>query len=367
QDQRYGEHNLYGRLNLAWQLHAQHALRLSVAPTLTDRSGNELRQANPAARDPLSAERRLMSMVSGLEYGAELLAKRLENVLFFKHYLQLLRSEDPLSNGREFRRRDRDTQHFGLGDSLRYTFADWIYAKASYEWATRLPRADEVFGNAFPVEANLELKPERSHNVNLGVTADASSARAGKLRADLNGFLRWADDLIVLVGDDKSAVYQNVYSARSTGVEAALGWTSRGEYVVLDGNVTYVDFRNTSRRGAFAEYEGQRISNRPYLFGNGSARLQVRQVAAARDELSLIWTTRYVHSFYRGWEGIGSNKLSVKAQLLHSLALSYLVKGDSVTLTFTGEAQNLSDAQAFDFFGVPRPGRAFYFKATAAL
>jgi vitamin B12 transporter len=81
----------------------------------------------------------------------------------------------------------------------------------------------------------------------------------------------------------------------------------------------------------------------------------------------LIWASRYVHAFFRGWEGIGTDKLSVNAQLLHSLALTYLIKGDLTTFSFTGEVQNLTDQAAYDFFGVPRPGRAFYFKATASL
>jgi vitamin B12 transporter len=76
-----------------------------------------------------------------------------------------------------------------------------------------------------------------------------------------------------------------------------------------------------------------------------------------------------VHPFFRGWEGLGATatKLSVDAQVLHALALTYLVEGDDAALSFTGEVQNLTDQAAFDFFGVPRPGRAFYFKATVAL
>jgi hypothetical protein len=103
------------------------------------------------------------------------------------------------------------------------------------------------------------------------------------------------------------------------------------------------------------------------LFGTGSLRLQQREIAAARDELSLTWTSRYVHEFYRGWEGLGSEKLTVAAQLIHSLALTYVARGERTELSFTGEAQNLTDQAAFDVFGVPRPGRAFYFKATASL
>jgi outer membrane receptor for ferrienterochelin and colicin len=254
----------------------------------------------------------------------------------------------------------------GFGDSLRYTLSDWAYAKASYEWATRLPRADEIFGNAFPIQPNLGLEPELSHNLNLGVSVEGLKTAIGELRADLNGFVRDAKQLIVLVGDDQAATYQNVYNARSVGLETAAGWTSKREYVALDGNLTYVDFRNTSDQGAFESYAGQRVPNRPYLFANGAMRLTWQEPTTARDELSLTWSTRYVHPFFRAWEGLGTDKLEVPAQLLHALALTYLTEGDVRNLSFTGEAQNLTDAPAFDMFGIPRPGRAFYFKATAS-
>jgi hypothetical protein len=341
-------------------------LTVSTAPTVVGRTGDERREANPEARDALSAERRLITLVSGAQYELKLFAERLENTLFAKDYLQILRSEDPLATG-SFRRRDRETHRAGLGDSMRYTVADWLYVKASYEWATRLPNPDEVFGNAFPVKPNLELEPELSRNLNLGFTLSGELSRLGRLRGDANGFLRDAERLIVLVGDDEAATYQNVYSARSLGVELAAGWTSPDDYLALDGNLTWVDFRNTSAEGAFAENEGDRIPNRPYLFATGSARLQKRALAGPNDELSFTWTSRYVHEFFRGWEGLGTDKLTVDAQLVHGVALTYLVRGDPTELSFSAEAQNVTDAAAFDVFGVPRAGRAIYFKATASL
>jgi hypothetical protein len=102
------------------------------------------------------------------------------------------------------------------------------------------------------------------------------------------------------------------------------------------------------------------------LFATGSSRFQLSNVAVQHDELSLTWTSRYVHSFFRGWESIGTDKPIVPGQLLHGLALTYFIEGEPLDLSFSGEAQNLSDAEAFDYFGVPKPGRAFYFKMTAA-
>ncbi len=367
-DQVYWDHSAFGRVKLEWRVHPQHALRLSLAPTYLTRTGDERRQSNPGARDPLTAERELTTLVNGLEYELDLLRDRLENILFAKQYLQLLASEEPRPGG-IFRRRDRDTHRFGFGDALRFRFTPWLYAKASYEYATRLPRPDEIFGDNAFIIANLELEPETSHNANLGFTVDARETRLGELRAGLNGFLRDADRLIVLLGNDRVQSYQNVFGARSLGVEAALGWTSPREYLVLDANATYQDFRNSSSAGTFGDFDGDRIPNRPYLFANGSARLQFRSVVAPRDEVALSWTSRYVHEYFRGWESIGLRefKQTIDSQLVHTVGLGYLVENDHATVSSTLEVQNVTDEKVFDFFGVQRPGRAFYIKTTAEL
>jgi vitamin B12 transporter len=367
QDQVFWEQSGFGRAHIEWRIHPDHVARASISPTFVSRTGDERRQVSEDARDPLSARRELLTLVSGLEYQVDLFDARLQNILFAKSYLQVLRSEDPQPDG-DFVQLNRDTHRFGIGDSFRQMLVDSLYAKASYEWATRLPRPDEVFGDGFPVLPNLNLEPELSHNANLGLTLDAMATDVGSFRSDLNGFWRDAHQLIILIGDSTSATYQNVYNARSLGVEAAAGWTSLGDYVELDANITYVDQRNTSSEGAFANQKGSRIPNRPYLYANGSLRLEARSLATAKDEVSLVWNTRYVHGFLRGWEDIGAaaHKLTIDSQLLHSLALTYLVASEPRSLSFTTELQNLTNAPAFDFYGVQKPGRSIYFKTTAS-
>jgi vitamin B12 transporter len=367
QDQIFWTHSVYGRLNVELPVARGHSLTASLSPTYSTRSGDERKQVNPDARDLLDAQRDLFGLVSALDYKLEVFGERLENVLFVKDYVQVMQSEQVLTG--QVIQQDRNTHRAGLGDSLRYTIASWLHAKGSYEWATRLPRLDEIFGGLFPVNANLELKPEVSHNVNLEVDARSPERPYGVFHGNVNGFLREVDNLIQLVGAVQSQVYQNVYRARSRGLEVQGDWTAAGGWLTLAGNTTYVNFRNTSDKGAFAQYPGDRIPNRPYLFANGSAKLTLEEFVQPRDELSLIWASRYVHGFYKGFEsnGLQSTKLEIPAQLVHSLALIYAVRRAARVLTMSVEAQNLTDAQVFDFFGVPRPGRAVYFKMTASL
>ncbi len=367
--ERYvGQHTGFARLHLGWDVAGPGMLRLSLAPTVVSRSGEDRRMRARQELDPLAGERKMFSWVGGLEYEHDTPDDQIENIAFAKAYLVRARSEKLLPIG-EFGRIELDTLRGGVGDSLRYRFSQELIAKASYEWATRLPRPDEIFGDGILVNDNLELRPEHSHNLNLGLTLDTSETPSGTFRASVTGFGRIADQLIVLIGRENYFTYQNVFSARSLGGTGAAGWTSPGQYIALDGNFTWQDFRNISDEGEFGAFKGKRIPNRPYLQANGSARFQLSSLLSSRDELSLTWNARYVHSFFRAWEGLGQqdSKQVVPAQFLQSLALTYVTRASRTTMSWTVDVQNLTDARAFDFFGVQRPGRSVFAKLTVEL
>ncbi|MFB6265126.1 MAG: ligand-gated channel protein, partial [Bradymonadaceae bacterium] len=127
--------------------------------------------------------------------------------------------------------------------------------------------------------------------------------------------------------------------------------------------------RNVSDGGAFEAFRGDRIPNRPYLFANGSLRFRESHLFVDGDSLTARWESRYVHSYYRGWESVGREKFKkeIPSQWLQSPSVTYAVENDGRALSATLEVQNLTDVDAFDFFGVQKPGRAVYFKATVEL
>jgi vitamin B12 transporter len=365
-DQLVTETGLFARVSAERALGARQRLRLAVGPTAAMRGGRDFLDPNPGGRDPLSARRDLYQVVTGVEHEVRAGGDRIENIAFAKHYGMWADAED-VRTGFLFVPVEQRSQRFGAGDAARWRLRDWLIAKASYEWATRLPSVDEIFGDGILVQPNLELAPETSHNANLGARVDVEGRR-GAVTADVNLFARLADRLIVLLGDDRFFTYQNVWSARIVGVEGSVGWVSPGEWASLETAWTVQDIRNASSEGTFAPYEGDRIPNRPWLLGSASGTVRKRGFVRAGDELSGFASSRYVHPFFRGWESIGQRELKqvIPRQLTHSVGVTYAMRGLTPLVT-TFEIQNVTDARVFDSFGVQRPGRAFFVKISGDL
>ncbi|SEU34893.1 TonB family C-terminal domain-containing protein [Myxococcus fulvus] len=364
-DQTVWQQTAYGRVNVGWDVAPSHTLRLALAPTVTTRTGEERRRASPSDPDSLAPRRTQLTFVTGLEYQVDLLDDALEVIVFGKDYLYQGRARQPLAVG-GWLDKDKGLHQLGGGASMRLRLGTPLYLKASYERATRLPRADEVFGNGVLVLENLDLEPEHSHNLNLSLSTVPLRTRAGSFRGEVNGFARFADNLILLTGRDRDWSYQNVYGARILGVELSAGWTSTGGLFSVDANATAQDPRNASSQGTFGDFDGRRLPNRPWLFANATARMSLRGLALAEDELSPFWSTRYVHGFFRNWEGLGleSTKDDLDAQFVQTAGVGYRVRRGKLTVGLTAELENLTDARVFDYYGVERPGRAGWLKGT---
>jgi outer membrane receptor protein involved in Fe transport len=374
-DDRVQDHASFARIELTYRPAPFQTFRSALSPTVVTRTGDDrLRTVSVT-----EAERNVVEVVQGAESVTSLGDGRLENIAFAKGYFQAIRSRERRAADVLVHLAPDARLRVGGGNALRYRIDASAYAKISYEYATRLPRFTELFGDAALDRENTELRPEVSHNVNVGLTAKTGALRAGELRADVNGFLRDASNLIVrLPASGQQFRHENILRARVVGVEGGGGYSTPGELLSVDANATFVDMRNVQGEGPFARFEGDRIPNRPYLFANASVRLQLDRVFRADDRVSLTWFTRFTHSFFEFWESAGTaeSKRTVPHQLVHTLALTLLVPAKAEAdrigteptgpeLALTAEVSNLTNERVYDFFGVQRPGRAVTFKVTA--
>ena len=354
------DHSYFIRMNADYLLNENHKIKLSVAPGYNTRLGDELFSGT---YDPLTAKGEVLTWVNGLEYQLNAFEGKLENRFFVKHYLQTISSKLDKATAPIV----RTEQLQGLGNGIRYTLSERIITKFSYEYATRLPRPDEILGDGQFIINNLKLKPERSHNANLSLSYTNSKNSKVDWSIQALGFVRKIDNLILLIPEtDRTNRYENVFEAASTGMELSGNWKSPKNHLQITANTTYQHFYNSSRQGLFESYHRDRIPNTPYLFANANISYAFNKIFNNSGRLELFYNTRYIHAFYRSWESAGLKdfKAEIPSQFSQNAGAIYKMNTGKMDHSIAVETQNLTNARVFDFFGVQKPGRAFYIKLT---
>lgn len=360
-DQRVRQYAGFARLGVSYNPSAWAKLLLSTTLSGTRRTGED-RKRDPEG-DALRGRRDLLTVVTGLEHQLDAWDDRLQNILSLKSYVQRVRADQVLPVG-GFVPVKYDHERFGVADGLRVTLREGLLAKASYEWATRLAAPDQLFGDGILQLSNFQLKPETSHNVNVGLFMELPPLPGGAYRASLNGFGRFSKDLVYPAGGD-SRKFENVSDARALGVEAAAGWTSVRRYFQLDANLTWQDLRNVTTRGRDAMNRGDRVPNRPFFFVNLSAIATATDWLGTGSEVSLAWYGNYVHRFETGWDkGLDATRPVVPSRFVHTLESTLLMRREQRSLSLSLQLYNVNDARIYDLFGVQLPGRTVLAKLT---
>ncbi len=251
----------------------------------------------------------------------------------------------------------------GAGQSFSYKLSNSWLLKASYEYATRLPDRTESLGDfRFGITSNLNLNPERSHNSNLEINFIKK-----KWNFSINGFFRSVSNIIILqpVPPPVLPSYENLLKARILGSEGSFSYTPFPAFTIRS-SLTYQQSTDRSEKDKAGvssnRYFGEQLPNRPTLFGNGEINSKHKNILHKEDSLSFWWRTNYVKTFFRYWEidGREEDKLKIPTQWLHQIGMSYT--DQSKHYTFSLETHNLFDTEAYDNFGVQKPGRSLHLK-----
>lgn len=366
-DESIYTHALFGRAGLSWTFLPRQIARISISPQGTFRKGDD---HVPDRVDLLGLRQSVKQLIGGIDYELNAFGERFSNIAFGKFYYQAVFFEG-LTERNAVRVKyslENDATYYGGGDSMRYRFTDWLLAKLSYEYATRLPRPDEMFGDGVLVITNVDLKPERGHNVNLGPRLELPRTVAGAVTAEVNALLRETKDQIQMFANVQGAPYENVLNVRSLGIEGMASWESPGRYVGVDFSATYQELRNTSDSGRYEATKGRRMPNKPWLFGSAGLHGRAPELFLPGDALEPFANTRYVRGYDRAWAlGNPDFKLDMPSQWSHTVGITYSLTRPFSSLFGTFEIDNFTDEALYDNYGVQRPGRSFAFKLSGQL
>lgn len=350
----------YALANASYIINSEHSINLNYT---LDHLKNENYNELLADRDSMPGQ--LNKQIVGLAYQQELLDKRLVNTLFGKYYR--LGLNRPKYIDRVYTPMDTTFSNYGYGVASRYKISRDLGIKASYEHAYRLQEAEEMFGDGLNLQANPDLKPERSDNINLGAYY-SFQLQKHHIFIEASGFYRNAVDFIFVVPDQRSKLLknENKSNVRITGFEGELRY-SYADLLSFNINMTYQNAVNTTKFTGTdstvpeATYLNK-IPNQPFLFGNADLSLGKSDVFGKDTRLQFNWFTQYVNWFYLTWEEYGNpnGKSDIPTQFVHNASLSYSLQKGKYNIS--AECRNLTDNLAYDNFRLQKPGRSFAVK-----
>lgn len=291
----------------------------------------------------------------GLSYTLKLLNNKLSLSAFSKYhdlYTKLIVKETETSLSQN---------SWGYGSAAAYEIFPFLQAKASYEYAYRMPTFFELLGDGITVRSNLELKPEKSDNFNFGLLFNQSLGSMHSLGIESNFVYRNAKDFIKNKPYGNATMYRNEDQIKVVGLDGVVRYTY-SDWFQLETNVTWQKTTNNKKyedTGLKNGLYGDQMPNTPMVFGNADASFNKRNLFQKEDNVTLSVNFNYVGSFYLNWPSLGEkeSKKSIPEQLSQDAHITYSMKGGKYNVTV--ECLNISDRNLYDFYKVQRPGRTF--------
>lgn len=337
------------RLNLVYKPRATQTLTLNNLNTFQTSRGNDPLAAAYYQTDLFSLPTRHIKNVVGLSFEQTFLDNRLTSTtagkfFAFKYAGYFLTGGAETIASQQLR--------LGWNQALKWDITRKWLLKASYEQATRMPDANELFGFVNIIRPNPTLVPERSRNLNL-----SGQYNGAKLRLESTAFYRRTQDMIFLQSSPYFAQYQNLLTAQFVGLEADVHYFF-SKKLSAGANVTYQDIRNRSdpeQLGTVSNrYYKARLPNIPYLFGNAELRY-----GSSTSRWQAWYEAGYVQAFFLNWsiDARQDTKAIIPTQMAHHLGLVRNLP--KLHLHLTLECRNLFNQKLFDNFSVQKPGRSF--------
>lgn len=234
------------RTNLDYRLNDRHNLNLNyhlsrIGNDRYDETDEEFKPSNDVVTKHIIA----------LSYNQLLFDGKMSNVFFVKDYINhpnIRQTDQPSVTGSGKVQGATTRNYIGYGAGTRYTVAEPLSVKASYEHSVRLPVARELLGNGTTIYANVALKPESSDNLNVALFGTWHPYAGHTVYYEAGAFLRNVNNYIQTTITEKEGTmqYTNVPAVHIKGLEGEVryDWQSK---LLLAANISYQDARDQQK------------------------------------------------------------------------------------------------------------------------
>ena len=352
------------RINLDYKLSTNHSLNLNTLINYAQRQPNDDIASQHAGFIIGGFPSKKTSIVSGLTWEAKLFGRKLTN-MFSAKYFHLHSEIEDLTSYEMIeapKKKSNTTSQIGWIEAMKYEPFRGFHLKVSYQRAIRLPNSQELFGDGIITFPAAGLKPEKSHNFNLGFLIDKNDVLGlSRLQFEVNGFYMQVSDMIKLMKQHMAAGYVNAEKVHIKGIETELK-LDISPTVYAYGNLTYQDVRDVldylPGTQAPNPTKGLRLPNIPYLFANFGAEYHSDRLFK-NWYVKAFWDGKFTEEFFYFWELTKLQKRRIPRSFVNDIGLLLTYKNKySIAL----ECHNLMNKEVWDQFRQPLAGRTFHLK-----
>ncbi len=352
------------RTNLDYRLNSRHNLNLNYH---LSRIGNDRYDETDEEFKP--SDDVVTKHILALSYNQSLFDGKMSNVFFVKDYINhpdIRQTDQPSITGSREVQGSTTRNYIGYGAGARYTVAEPLSVKASYEHSVRLPVARELLGNGTTIYANVALKPESSNNLNASLFGTWHPYTGHTVYYEAGAFLRNVSNYIQTAIAEKEGTmqYTTVPAVHIKGLEGEVryDWQSK---LQLTANISYQDARDQQRLksdGKPSATYNNRVPNRPWLFGSAEAAYTFSNPVLPHSKLRLNCTYQWVHWYFLTWEAYGSHENKARIPTQHICNADVTCSWHRGRYNIALECSNFLNQTAYDNYKLQKPGRAFMAK-----
>ena len=352
------------RINFDYKLSANQSLNLNTLINYAQRQPNDEIASQHAGFVIGGFPSKKTSVISGLTWDTKLFDRKLTN-MFSAKYFHLHSEIEDLTSYEMIeapKKKNNTTSQIGWIEAMKYEAFRGFHLKASYQRAIRLPNSQELFGDGIITFPAAGLKPEKSHNFNLGFLIDKNDILGlSRLQFEVNGFYMQVSDMIKLMKQHMAAGYVNAEKVHIKGIETEFKLDITPT-VYAYGNLTYQDLRDVLNylpgTQAPNPTKGLRLPNIPYLFANFGAEYH-RDQLFKNWHIKAFWDGKFTDEFFYFWELTELQKRRIPRSFVNDIGLLLTYKNKySVAL----ECHNMMNKEVWDQFRQPLAGRTFHLK-----
>ena len=352
------------RINFDYKLSANHSLNLNTLINYARRQPSDDIASQHTGFIIGGFPSKKTSVVSGLTWEAKLLDRKLTN-MFSAKYFHLHSEIEDLTSYEMIeapKKKSNTTSQIGFIEAVKLEPFSDFHLKASYQRAIRLPNSQELFGDGIITFPAAGLRPEKSHNFNMGFLFDKNDVLGlSRLQFEVNGFYMQVNDMIKLMKQHMAAGYVNAEKVHIKGIETELKLDITPTLYAY-GNLTYQDVRDALEylpgTQAPNPTKGLRLPNIPYLFANFGAEYHSDRLLK-NWYVKAFWDGKFTEEFFYFWELTELQKRRIPRSFTHDIGLFLTYKKKySIAL----ECHNLMNKEVWDQYRQPLAGRTFHLK-----